>query len=93
MACGLDGRLRHGLVEAEAGQHAAGIGADLDAGADLAEFRLALGDDDAETGGRQRQRRRQSADAGAGDDDRVPFAAALTVRPARHGPVQAARLR
>ncbi len=68
-ACG------HRLVEAEAGEHAAGIGADLDAGADLAQLLRALGDDHAEAGGGERQRRGQSADAGAGDDDGVPFAA------------------
>ncbi len=71
---GLQRRLRHRPVEAEAGEHATGIGADLDAGADLAEFVLALGDDHAEAGGGEGKRRGQPAGAGAGDDDRWPFA-------------------
>ena len=56
-------------LEAEADQQARGVGADLDAGADLADARRLLVDMDVEPGLQQMQRGRQAADAAADDGD------------------------
>ncbi len=56
-------------LEAEADQQARGVGADLDAGADLADARRLLVDMDVEPGLQQVQRGRQAADAAADDGD------------------------
>ena len=56
--------------ETESMQDARGVGADLDAGADLADGRGLLVDVDVESRAQQRQRRGQAADAAADDRDR-----------------------
>ena len=56
-------------LEAEADQEARGIGADLDAGADLADARRLLVDMDVEPGLQEMQSGRQAADAAADDGD------------------------
>ena len=60
-----------GCLEAEVPQHVHGIGADLDAGADLGELRRLLVDFDLVAGLHQAGGRRQPADAGAGDENSV----------------------
>ena len=56
-------------LEAEADQEARGIGADLDAGADLADARRLLVDVDVEAGLEEMQSSGQAADAAADDGD------------------------
>ncbi len=56
-------------LEAEADQEARGVGADLDAGADLADARRLLVDMNVEPGLQQVQGGRQAADATADDGD------------------------
>ena len=70
----VDGERAHadaiqGRLEAEADQEARGVGADLDAGADLADARRLLVDLDVEPGLQQLQGGRQAADAAADDGD------------------------
>ena len=60
-----------GLLKAEMPQHVHGIGADLDAGADLGKFRRLLVDFDVVAGLHQARRRRQAADPGAGDQNSI----------------------
>ena len=57
------------LLQAEIGQHVHRVGADLDAGADLAQLRRLLVDLDVEAGLGQAAGGRQSAEPRAGDDD------------------------
>ena len=66
-----DGAAGQPRLEAEADQHAAGIGRKLQPGAGFLEAFGPLQHDDAKAFSRQRQRRRQSADSGAGDEDRA----------------------
>ena len=61
-------RIQRGL-QAEPDQQARGVGADLDAGADLADARRLLVDMDVEAGLQQMQRRGEAADAAADDRD------------------------
>ncbi len=51
-------------------KHAAGIGGELQSGADFLEALGLFQYDDAEAASGERQRGRQSTDAGTGDDDR-----------------------
>src|SRR5882762_9375252 len=71
------GRIQ-GRLEAEADQQARGVGADLDAGADLADARRLLVDMDVEPGLQQMQGGRQAANAAADDGD---FHATSSSRP------------
>ena len=66
-----DADRRDRLLEAEVPQHVHGIGADLDAGADLAELRRLLVDFDVVAGLHQAGGRRQPADPGAGDENSI----------------------
>src|SRR5205823_1560392 len=65
-------------------QQAGSVGADLDAGADLADARRLLVDVDVEPGFQEMQRSRKPADAAADDCD--PHCSTLlhTARPSRH---------
>ena len=65
----IDRHLARGLADAQAIEAVEGVGAELDAGADLAELRGLLQHQRRDVLLRQRQRGRQAADAAAGDED------------------------
>ena len=68
---GVDGAATGALADAERVEARERVRRELNAGADLADLRRLLEDDDAKAALRQRQRRGEAADAGAGDDDGV----------------------
>ena len=68
---GVDGAAARALADAERVEGGERVRRELDAGADLADLRRLLEDDDAKAALRERQRRGEAADAGTGDDDRV----------------------
>ena len=67
VGCGADRHGRDRFADAEMGKHVHGVGAELDAGADLAQLRCLLVDLDVEARLQQAGRRRQSADSGTRD--------------------------
>ena len=67
------------VPQAQPVEHARGVGADLDARADLAERVRALVDVDVEPGLQQGQRRSETADAASDDADREPIPSDLQV--------------
>ena len=69
MASGVTARAGKGVLHAEIAEHAAGIGRELQAGADFLEPLGLLQDDDAKAFCRKRQRGRQSPDPGTSDED------------------------
>ena len=83
---------RQVVAQAQAVEDARGVGADLDAGADLAERVRALVDVDVEPGLEQGQRRSETADAASDDADRELLPSDLQVLTDRLVWVQAFRL-
>ena len=69
------------LLEPDFLQHAEDIGAELDAGADFAEFRRLFEQADRETLARQRIGRDKAADAATGDQERRRAAIAASHEP------------
>ena len=69
MASGVTARPASRVLHAEIDQDAAGIGRELQAGADFLEPLGLLQDDDAKTFCGERQRGRQSPDPGTSDED------------------------
>ena len=66
---GSDGARRKPRLQSQFDQHAAGIGRELQAGADFLEPLGLFKNDDAKSLCRERQRGRQSSDPGTGDED------------------------
>ena len=69
MASGMTARAAQPRLQSEVDQHAAGVGRELQAGADFLEPLGFLQNDDAKALCRERKRRRQSSDAGTSDED------------------------
>src|SRR5215475_6894972 len=67
----------HGVLEADLVECAEDIGAELDAGADLAELGRLLQHPDRDAVAGERISRREPADAAAGDEDRFIFFVSL----------------
>ena len=67
----IEGDVAHRVLHLKPGKHAVHIGAELDPGADLAEFGRLFQNDAGTAAQRQRPRQGKPADAAAGDDDRA----------------------
>ena len=71
LACGRTAQSVERLLQPQGMEHARAVGADLHAGADLAQLGRLLVDLDLDAAQQQGERAGEPADAGADDDDRI----------------------